>query len=96
MAKTTKAVGDLLRQMRTERGRSLRSAASDLGVDPSYLSKVERGQKPAPTDLQARAADYYDIDSDELSIADGQVPADIREILVSHPEALEELRRRYG
>jgi transcriptional regulator with XRE-family HTH domain len=96
MAETSRAVGDLLRRMRTEKGRSLRGAAEDLGVDPSYLSKVERGQKPLPESLRRKATDYYEAHDEQLIVADGSVPADIARILAEHPEALDELRKRYG
>jgi hypothetical protein len=96
MADTSPAVGHLLRQLRTERGQSLRGAARDLGVDPSYLSKVERGQKPLPEALKRAVGDYYDADPDELDVASGEFPADIARILAEHPEAIEELRKRYG
>jgi transcriptional regulator with XRE-family HTH domain len=96
MAETSRAVGDLLRRLRTEKGHSLRGAAQDLGVDPSYLSKVERGQKPLPSTLRSRVSDYYGADPDELSAAEGSVPTDIARILAEHPQAIEELRRRYG
>lgn len=96
MPETSTAVGDLLRRLRTERGQSLRGAARDLGVDPSYLSKVERGQKPLPEGLRRQVSDYYDTDSDRLEIASGAVPADVARILAEHPKAVEELRQRYG
>lgn len=96
MADTSEAVGDLLRRLRTERGQSLRGAAKDLGVDPSYLSKVERGRKPLPETLRDRVTDYYDADPDFLAAASGAMPPDVVQILAAHPEAIEELRRRYG
>jgi transcriptional regulator with XRE-family HTH domain len=96
MADTSPAVGDLLRKLRKERGQSLRGAAKDLGVDPSYLSKVERGQKPLPETLRDRATDYYETDEDQLTVASGTMPPDVARILAEHPEAIEELRRRYG
>ena len=89
-------IGSLLRELRAERGSSLRAAARDLGVDASYLSKVERGQKPLPEDLRDRAAVYYETDAERLAIAEGQIPSDILRILADHPEALEELRLRYA
>jgi transcriptional regulator with XRE-family HTH domain len=96
MADTSGAVGDLLRKLRTERGQSLRGAARDLGVDPSYLSKVERGQKPLPETLKDQVTDYYDADPDQLDVALGTMPPDVAQILAEHPEAIEELRQRYG
>lgn len=65
-------------------------------MDPSYLSKVERGQKPLPQTLKARLTDYYQADLDELTVAEGGVPDDVARILAEHPEAIDDLRRRYG
>jgi transcriptional regulator with XRE-family HTH domain len=91
----TKPVGDLLRELRNDRGSSLRAAARDLGVDASYLSKIERGAKPLPGRLRGRAADYYEADVAQLAIAEGELPADILRILAKHPEAIDDLRKRY-
>jgi transcriptional regulator with XRE-family HTH domain len=91
---TERPVASILRQLREERGASLRAAASDLGIAPSHLSRLERGQKGASPEVAQRAADYYGINPDELG-ARG-VPADVAQILRDHPEAIEELRRRYA
>ena len=43
-----------LRAVREAQGRSLRSVAREAGVDPSYLSRVERGlRRPSVPFLQA-------------------------------------------
>src|SRR6218665_2616920 len=91
----TKPLGHLLRELREQRGESLRGAAKSLGVDPSYLSKVERGAKPVPERLRPKLASYYDTSSEELAIAEGLVPTDIASILLEHPELIDELRKRY-
>jgi transcriptional regulator with XRE-family HTH domain len=39
-------LGELLRSERTRRGKSLRSAAADIGVSFNVLARVERGQLP--------------------------------------------------
>src|SRR5438093_13095930 len=49
------AFGDYIRQRREElRGAdprfSLRRVAASIGVEPSYLSKVERGEQPPPSE----------------------------------------------
>jgi transcriptional regulator with XRE-family HTH domain len=84
----------VLRQLRQERGASLRSAATDLGIAPSHLSRLERGQKGASSEVAKRAADYYGVDPADL--APQALPADVLRILSDHPEAIEELRARYG
>lgn len=95
MGETT-PVGEILRDLRRRRGESLRGAASGLGIDPSYLSKVERGEKPIASKLRGRLADYYDADAARLALAEGDLPPDVLRILAEHPEAMDELRERYG
>lgn len=92
----TKPVAELLRALRNAEGTSLRRAAADLDIDASYLSKLERGEKPLSGDFQTRVADYYSVDPRRLAHANGQLPSDVLRILADHPEALDELRSRYG
>jgi transcriptional regulator with XRE-family HTH domain len=92
----TQSAARLLRELRVARGESLRAAARQLGVDPSYLSRLERGEKTPSPDLQQRAARYYDVPSEVLGLAEGRVPSDIVEILRDHPELLEKIRAEYG
>jgi HTH-type transcriptional regulator, competence development regulator len=45
--------GDYIRQRReelreTDRGYSVRQVAARVEVEPSYLSKIERGEQPPP------------------------------------------------
>lgn len=92
----TKPVAELLRELRTAEGISLRRAAADLEIDASYLSKLERGEKPLPDEFQSRAADYYSVDPLRLAHANGQLPSDVLRIFADHPEAIDELRKKYG
>jgi transcriptional regulator with XRE-family HTH domain len=90
------SVAELLRRMRVERGHSLRTAAKDLGVDPSYLSRVESGARSVSEGFEARVSNYYGLDRDLLDLAAGRAPADIIDILRRNPDLLAELRRAYG
>ncbi len=92
-APTTAA--SLLRELRREQGRTLRVAASDLGLAPSQLSRIERGQRGVSDDVGQRIAHYYGISSDLLTLAEGRVPADVSRILLEHPEELDRLRSLY-
>jgi transcriptional regulator with XRE-family HTH domain len=93
---TPRPLPDLLRELREEQGQSLRHAARALDVDAAYLSRVERGSKPASAEMLRRAARYYDIPRELLALSHGEVPDDLVDILQRHPELLEELRSRYG
>lgn len=92
----TRPLATLLRELRTRQGTSLRGAARDLGVDPSYLSRLERGQKSPSGDMLHRASNYYDIPFEELERAQGALPDDVVQILRDHPELVEKLRAEYG
>lgn len=94
--KRDRRVADILREAREAKGRSLRSAAKELGVDPSYLSRVETGERFPSAELRERAEGIYDIDSDMLALSAGHVPPDVLEILKQHPAWLEEIRARHG
>ncbi|MGO3325146.1 helix-turn-helix domain-containing protein [Gordonia sp. (in: high G+C Gram-positive bacteria)] len=47
------AIGDQLRRVRTDQGRTLREVSTDARVSLGYLSEVERGQKEASSELLA-------------------------------------------
>lgn len=54
-------VGDVLRDFRLQRGRTLRQVASRASVALGYLSEVERGQKEASSEILASVADALDV-----------------------------------
>ncbi len=85
----------LLRELRRAQGRSLRSAANDLGLAPSYLSRLERGQRRPTPEVAERLANYYDVSSERIALAEGRVPDDVLTILQQHPQELDRLRRLY-
>ena len=50
-------IGDVLRDFRQQKGRTLRQVASKASVALGYLSEVERGQKEASSEILASVAD---------------------------------------
>lgn len=91
-----KALTSLLRDLRETNGKTLRQAAKDLDVNPAYLSRVERGEKPASRAIQQRLAAYYDVEPEVVAVASGELPPDVVRILQHNPAAIEALRKRYG
>ena len=67
------AFGAQLRQCRQAVGLSLRQLATRVGYDHSYLSQVERGQRPGSADL-ARLCDRELGTGDELTTTFEQSP----------------------
>lgn len=63
-------IGDVLRDFRLQKGRTLRQVAGDASVALGYLSEVERGQKEASSEILAAVADALDT---PLSVVLGEV-----------------------
>lgn len=80
-------IGDVLRDFRLQKGRTLRQVAGEASVALGYLSEVERGQKEASSEILAAVADALETPlsvimgevSDRLAIVEGiTVPIDAR------------------
>ena len=54
-------IGDVLRDFRLQKGRTLRQVASKASVALGYLSEVERGQKEASSELLASICSALDL-----------------------------------
>ena len=93
---TKQSAASLLRDLRRERGRSLRSAAADIGVAPSQLSRIERGQRGLPPEMTDRLSHYYGVPAEVIALAQGDIPMDVVRILQAHPEEIERLRGAFG
>lgn len=48
-------VGEVLRQVRTERGETQRTVADRAGISVQYLSEIERGRKEPSSEMLAAA-----------------------------------------
>jgi len=86
--------GGYARQLREQcrqanRRYSVRQTARRIGVEPAYLSKIERGEVSPPTEQTIRrlAAELGE-DVDVFLAAAGQISTDIREIIVQRPLAV--------
>jgi len=89
--------GQILKQLRTETGLGIKKLAPALGVDYSYLSKLENDVIAPSAEMVTRVARYFHYDCDRLLLAAGKVPDEILTILRENPdEALEFLRARFG
>ena len=72
-------IGDVLRDLRLQKGQTLRQVASRATVALGYLSEVERGQKEASSEILASLADALEVPisvimrevSDRLAIVEG-------------------------
>lgn len=86
----------LLKQLRQKRGVSIKKLAVELGVNYTYISKLENSKANPSPEVINRFAHYFDYNADELMIAAGKIPKDIKEILKNNPkEAIAYLRRKF-
>ena len=73
---------------------SVRRVAQRIGVEPSYLSKVERGEQPPPSEATIRGlAKELGEDPDVLLALAGKVSADLQSIIRARPALFAELLR---
>jgi transcriptional regulator with XRE-family HTH domain len=93
-------LGDYLRQRREtlrtdDPAFSLRRVAERIGVEPSYLSKVERdvGSPPAEDTLMRLAADLG-LDGDVVLALAGKVSSDLQQVIRKRPQLIAELIRQ--
>src|SRR5262245_37142248 len=82
------------KQAREGNSFSLRQVAERIGVEPSYLSKIERGLEPRPSEQTTRAlAEALGEDPDALLAMAGKVSQDLQEIIRKRPRLFAELIR---
>jgi len=92
--------GDHVRKRREElrksdRSYSLRQVALRIGVEPAYLSKIERGDMAPPSEQKIRQlASELGEDADVLLAMAGKVSTDLQEIIRKRPAVFAELLRQ--
>lgn len=89
-------IGDVLRDFRLQKGRTLRQVASKASVALGYLSEVERGQKEASSEILASVAEALDTPisvimrevGDRLAVIEGVVLDEVPSIPDTLPDEL--------
>lgn len=89
--------GRFLRRRRRQKGLSQRALAGQVGVDFSYLSKLENeapGFSSVSEPTLQKLAEALDVDADEMITRAGKVPSDVQRILIDDFSLVKEVRRR--
>lgn len=92
--------GERIRQARealgaTDKAFSLRQVAGKLGIEPAYLSKIERGVFPPPSeDVIVRLAAILGEDPDVLLALAGKLSTELQQIIIQRPQLFGELLRQ--
>jgi HTH-type transcriptional regulator, competence development regulator len=80
------AFGEVLRELREQKGIGLRQLAAKIGISPSYLSNVETAKFPPPSEATLCAI-AHDLghNSDELLAMAGKTASDLSVIIRKYP-----------
>jgi transcriptional regulator with XRE-family HTH domain len=96
MEDASKTFGQSLRELRRSKGVSQRELAGKVGVDFSYISKLENDRLPPPAaDTIVKICEALGIAPDRLLAATGKMPTQIKEMLGGSPSALRFMRQAY-
>jgi len=79
---------------RTDPSYSLRRVAERVGLEPSYLSKIERDLVPPPSEAAlVRLAGELRVETDVLLAMAGKVSSDLKEVIRKRPVLFGQLIR---
>ena len=97
----SKELGEYLISLRDARKQtdptfSLRGVASKIGISPTYLSKIERGEQPASDKTIRKLAEILGVSADEIFAHANRIDPDLEKTLASHeaPAQMAALLRR--
>ena len=89
-----KNFGRLVRQERKAREIGLREMAKKIGISPTYMSKIERGDfDPPAEDKVRRIAEIIGHDPDVLLALAGRVASDLTDIIRQRPRQMADFLR---
>ena len=92
-----KSFGKFLRRLRKQNKKTQRDLAREVGVNFTYLSKVENdapGFSTVSEGTLMRLAGALDVDPDEMITRAGKVPSDVQRMLVDDFSLIKEIRNR--
>jgi transcriptional regulator with XRE-family HTH domain len=78
--------GERLRQLRRAQGLDQRRLAARVGIDFTYLSKIENGRMlPPSAETIVKLAQALQADADELLLLANKVPEDLKPVITQSP-----------
>ena len=93
----TKSFGHLIRELRIKKKEfsSLREFAKKVSLSPAYLSRIENGKEPPPSEIVVeRLAEALGTDKYELFSYAGRVPTEFLETFKKNPKGMASFMRR--
>ena len=92
-----KSFGKFLRRLRKQSNKTQRDLAREVGVNFTYLSKVENdapGFSTVSEGTLRKLAGALEVDPDEMITRAGKVPSDVQRMLVDDFSLIKEIRNR--
>jgi transcriptional regulator with XRE-family HTH domain len=83
-------IGRKIKELRKEKGFTLRYVGEKLNIDYSYLSKVEKGQ-PLSLELLGRISEFYHVDISYFFV---EIPEELKEVGVEWIELSKEAKEK--
>jgi HTH-type transcriptional regulator, competence development regulator len=89
--------GPHAREIREAKSIGLRELAGRIGVEPAYLSKIEREIFPPPSEgLIVKIAGHLGEDPDRLLALAGKIPSDIKDMIIQSQGQLAKKLREWA
>jgi transcriptional regulator with XRE-family HTH domain len=93
MLRMEKTFGQLLKEIRRSVGVSQRDLAAQVGVDFSYISKLENDRlSPPAADTTVRICEILEVVPDQLLALAGKLPTGASQMISSNPSAQQFMR----
>lgn len=84
----SKAFGAYLRQLREQSGKGMRRLAREVGINHSYISYMESGERRPPSeDIMFRLADALNVDTEEFMLRSGKMSKRVKDYLTTNQSA---------
>lgn len=91
--RSDKEMGRRIRELRDKRRLSLRQAGDGIGMDYSYLGRIERGFVPSMTVITS-IADFYNVDVSYILGEELEVPREMKDKILKWYSFIEESEER--
>lgn len=93
MMSMNQSFGQALRDLRRAKGVTQRGLAEKVGVDFSYISKIENDRlRPPAADTIVKICEALEAQPDALLALTGKIPSEVKETLGSSPAAMQFIR----
>ena len=84
--------GEYMRTIRKSRGMLQRKLATEIGVDFSYICKIENNLNSPSDDVLIRIADVLQVDIEEMMRHAERLTPDLRKMIFNNPDVFKIIR----